>query len=130
MKSSQQDSGEWLRKLFAAIDDKDVLRFLAFLADDARFRFGNLPPCEGKQAVGAAVGAFFDAIDACRHELESSWAHADSIVCHGRVTYTRHDGSRLTVPFANVLMLRNGLIGDYLIFADTSALFGASGNSA
>ena len=125
MKSTQQASGERLKKLFAAIDDKDVPRFLAFLADDARFRFGNLPPCEGKVAVGAAVGAFFGAIKACRHEVDSSWEHADSIVCHGQVTYTRHDGSRLTVPFANVLMLRNGLIRDYLIFADTSALFGA-----
>ena len=45
---------------------------------------------------------------------------------HGRVTYTRQDRSNLDVPFANVFRYEDGLIRDYLIFVDNSALF-ASG---
>ena len=42
----------------------------------------------------------------------------------GQVTYTRHDGSQLSVPFANIFKLRDGLIGEYRIFGDFSALAG------
>ena len=113
----------WLADLFAAIDGKNVERFLGFLADDARFRFGNIPASQGKQAIGAAVSGFFDSIDACHHEVVGSWTQPDSLICHGQVTYTRRDHSRVTVPFANVLMLRGGLIRDYLIFVDVSPLY-------
>jgi ketosteroid isomerase-like protein len=113
----------WLADLFAAIDCKNVERFLGFLADDARFRFGNNPASQGKQAIGAAVGGFFASIDACHHEVLGSWTQPDSVICHGQVTYTRRDQRRVTVPFANVLMLRGGLIRDYLIFVDVSPLY-------
>jgi len=129
MKMTRHDPEQWLRKLFTAIDANDLPRFLEFLADDARFRFGNRPACQGKQAVGAAVGGFFGAIKGCRHELQAFWVHADSVVCHGQVTYTRHDGSALTVPFADVLTLRDGLVLDYLIFVDASSLFGVPGEN-
>jgi len=39
------------------------------------------------------------------------------VVCHGIVTYTRHDSSALTVPFANILTVEDGLFSKYLIFA-------------
>ena len=91
-------SRRWLTQLFNAIDSRDVLRFLEFLADDAEFRFGNMPSVHGKQDIGAAVGAFFDSIAACRHEFADSWALPDHVICHGRVTYTRKDASQLTVP--------------------------------
>jgi hypothetical protein len=49
----------------------------------------------------------------------------DAAICIGVVTYTRHDGSTLQVPFANVMKLRPGGIHDYRIFTDNSALFAA-----
>ena len=42
----------------------------------------------------------------------------------GQVTYTRHDGSQLSVPFANIFKLRDNLIEEYRIFGDFSALAG------
>jgi hypothetical protein len=38
------------------------------------------------------------------------------------VTYTRRDGSLLTLPFANTFELRDGLIAIYRIYIDISAL--------
>lgn len=39
------------------------------------------------------------------------------------VTYTRHDGSTLTVPFANVFGMRDIRVAHYQIYADVSALW-------
>ncbi len=114
---------DWLHALFTAIDAMDTPRFLSFLTDDAMFRFGNLEPCYGKPAIGVAVGAFFASIKACRHEIAESWTHPDSIICHGRVNYTRHDDAQVELPFANVLMRQGDLVRGYLIFADVTPLY-------
>ena len=119
-------SSEWLIRLFESIDSRDTGRFLGFLAPDVTFRFGNMPPVSGQQAVGVAVQGFFDSVKGLRHGLFDTWSGPESVVCRGEVTYTRHDGSTLTVPFANVLQLRGSLISDYQIYVDISPLFAAS----
>jgi uncharacterized protein (TIGR02246 family) len=115
----------FINDLLAAIDRKDANAFAAFLTPDATFRFGNNPAVVGREAIEAAVGAFFKAIQSVSHDLQSQWSLPDAAICIGVVTYTRHDGSTLQVPFANVLKLGPGGIHDYLIFADNSALFAA-----
>jgi hypothetical protein len=52
-----------------------------------------------------------------------AWESDDKIFQKLTVTYTRHDGSTLEVPAANILTLRDGLINEYLIYVDNSALF-------
>lgn len=113
----------WTTALFASIDAKDTPRFLAFLSDDAEFRFANAPPAVGKAAIGGAVDNFFGAIRASRHDIARTWSHPDHFICQGTVTYTRHDGSQVTLPFANILGTRNGLINDYRIYIDATPLF-------
>ncbi|UCB54900.1 MAG: nuclear transport factor 2 family protein [Thiotrichales bacterium] len=109
--------------LFAAIDGKDVKNFLTFLSSDCVFRFGNLPAVKGREEIRNFVTGFFDSIDSLSHEIEQSWDTPDGLVCHGRVSYTRKDGSVLTVPFANIFKLDNSGIAEYLVFADTSQLY-------
>ena len=113
----------WLGSLFAAIDAMDVARFADFLTEDAVFRFGNAAPVCGKTAVREAVAGLFASVKGLRHTVRASWTHPDGLVMHGEVTYTRHDGSQLTVPFANVFGLRGTLVREYLIFADVSPLW-------
>jgi ketosteroid isomerase-like protein len=113
-----------LEDLFRAIDAMDADRFAAFLAPDCTFRFGNLPPVEGRQAVRDFVAGFLGALGGIRHELVE-WIEAPGrIAMHGFVTYTRKDGSTLKVPFANVFRTEGDLVRDYLIFIDNRALFG------
>lgn len=111
-----------LENLFKAIDAKDTEAFAAFLAPACAFRFGNGPLTEGRPAIAQSVAAFFDAISALAHTVLETWQIPSGLACHGHVTYTRHDGSQLCVPFANVLKLADGGIREYLIFADTSQL--------
>jgi hypothetical protein len=45
--------------------------------------------------------------------------------CEGVVTYTRHDASVVSFPFANVFQLRGEKVCSYHIYADISPLFTA-----
>ena len=111
------------KQLFESIDNQDAEAFLAFLSDDVKFRFGNAAPVTGKSAVGEAVSGFFSSVKAIHHRLIKTWAEEGSIICHGTVTYTRHDSTTLSVPFANILTMENSLIRDYMIFVDISNLY-------
>ena len=112
-----------ITELFGAIDKKDADKFSTFLARDCIFRFGNMPVVVGQPAIHGFVAGFFDSIASLTHDVQDTWHVPDGVICHGQVTYTRKDGSVLTVPFANVLKMGSKQITEYLIFADTSKLY-------
>jgi len=114
---------DWIKRLFESIDSQDAETFAAFLSDDVRFRFGNADLVKEKAAVREVVAGFFASINGLHHEIQDVWEQRDAVVCHGVVTYTRHDSSTLTVPFANVFKMNGDLIREYLIFADVSQLY-------
>lgn len=109
--------------LFRAIDAMDPDLFVSFLAEDAVFRFGSGPEVKGRQAIREAVAGFFGMIAGLRHRLIDTWSHPDAVICRGEVTYTRRDGSEVTLPFADVLRTRGEKIGEYLIYMDVAPLF-------
>jgi len=115
----------WWQRLFAAIDARDAAAFVDRLTPDAQFKFGNAPTVTGSEAIGIAAGQFFAAIASCRHSLLRTLTDSEGavIACEGIVTYTRHDGSTITVPFANVFELRGDKIATYRIYIDNSPLF-------
>ena len=119
----QSTTENMAQQLFQSIDNKDTETFLSFLADNVSFRFGNTGPISGKVATGEAVSGFFSSIQAVHHELAACWNEDDAVICHGTVTYTRHDSTTLSVPFANILVMHKNLIKDYLIFVDISDLY-------
>lgn len=112
----------WTDQLFAAIDRRDADAFASHLAEDVVFQFGNAAPVAGRAAVREAVAGFFGSIAGLAHTLEQGWTTPDAVIVRGQVTYTRHDGSTLTVPFANLLELAGDGIARYGIFIDISAL--------
>ena len=112
-----------LDDLFEAVDAKDTERFLSFLTDQSSFRFGSAPPAQGKEAIRAAVGGFFSTITGCDHVLTRVVAEGDVIICEGEVTYTRHDESQISLPFANIFELEGELISAYKIYADAGPLY-------
>jgi ketosteroid isomerase-like protein len=118
-----QPDRAWWESIFAVIDAGDAAGFVAFLTPDAQFRFGNAPVVAGHEAIYAAAAGFFSAIASSRHELLRTCNDAATAVCEGEVAYTRHDGSVLSVPFANVFELRGDKIAAYRIYIDNSSLF-------
>ena len=112
-----------LDALFAAIDAKDTSAFLDFLADDASFRFGSAPAAEGREAIGEAVEGFFSTIAGLEHTLAWTFADGDTLVCEGDVTYTRHDGSKIALPFVDVFDMDGDKIKNYKIYMDIAPLY-------
>jgi ketosteroid isomerase-like protein len=123
--SWKPDAAGWAR-LFTAIDARDAGAFADFIVEDGEFRFGNAPPVTGRAAIREAVAGFFAAIGGCRHRLLASWTGPESAVCEGQVTYTRRDGSTVTLPFVNVFELDGGWIRSYRIYIDNAPLFSAT----
>lgn len=113
----------WIKQLFSSIDDRDTDTFIGFLDEEVLFRFGNADPVKGKTTVGEIIGGFFESIMALHHEILETWVLDNTIICHGVVTYTHHDGSTLTVPFANIFKMESTLIKEYLIYVDISELY-------
>ena len=112
-----------LKGLFAAIDSQDIEAFAAFLAEDARFRFGSSPPVTGRRAIAEAVAGFYESIAGLSHDVHLFMVEGSTIVCEGHTTYTRHDGSTVQVPFANVFDMEGDKIRDYKIYADLAPLY-------
>ena len=119
-----------LDQLFKAIDGKNTEDFCRFLHDQCSFRFSNQPAVVGVDNIADYITEFFGSIKALKHTVEDSCRNQDQLICHGQVTYTRLDDSQLTVQFANILTLSGSLdesgkpkLIEYLIFADTSALY-------
>jgi ketosteroid isomerase-like protein len=114
---------DWLGPLLAAIDAKDVQKFISFLTEDVIFRFGNSPPVSGKDNVSKTVEEFLASIQSLRHRVTEIWQVPDAVLCEGQVAYTRLDGRVLEVPFLNVLRTRGRQVADYRIYVDASALY-------
>jgi ketosteroid isomerase-like protein len=111
-----------LSKVLTSVDGKDANTFASYFTDDAVFRFGSQEPVQGRQAVRDCVAGFFDTIAALSHRVIETWKGEESLVCRGEVTYTKHDGARVTVPFTNILKLSDGRIHDYLVYVDPTPL--------
>lgn len=117
---------EKIIKLFESIDEMDTNKFASFLTEDARFRFGNVPEAVGKPAIKEAVAGFFSTIKGISHRHLNIWEVPNNVIYQGEVTYTRHDGSTLTLPFVNVFGMNGDLIKDYLIYIDINPLYASA----
>ena len=62
-----------------------------------------------------------------KHDVQQTWDTGDTVIVTGDVTYTRHDGSQVTLPFADVFHMRDSLVHQYLIYMDVTPLFAAAG---
>ena len=110
-------------RVFNAIDTADTETFVSFLSDDAVFRFGNMPAVEGKDNIRQFLNNWFPTIKGLEHDQIEIWEADGVIIMNGRVTYTRHDNSQLSVYFANTFKMKGDKIKDYLIFVDASQLY-------
>ena len=109
--------------LFAAIDRFDTETFASYLDEDARFKFANIPVITGKNNIFEFVAGFFQSIKAIRHKNFEIYELEGIRFVLANVTYTRLDGTTLSVDFSNTFKLKGNKIKDYLIFIDNSELF-------
>ena len=109
--------------LFAAIDRNDATAFVGYLADDAVFRFGSAPAVHGRDEIRVAVDGFFGTIAGCSHAVHKTISSGSTLVCEGEVTYTRHNGTEITLPFTDVFEYHGDRIAKYKIYMDVNPLY-------
>ncbi|MEZ9525594.1 nuclear transport factor 2 family protein [Enterovibrio norvegicus] len=117
-----------VRNLYQAVDNKDVDYLEGALSEQSRFRLGNYPEITDKTQTLEGNRQFFSSIEAMKHTIDNIvFQHSDKtdsthISCFGTVDYVRLDGSQHSAVFSTFLDVKNGLIADYLVFADLSGL--------
>ena len=110
--------------LFADIDRKDADLWATYLSEDAVLRFGNGDPVVGRDAARDALAAFYDTIAGLRHEEVERWETPTATIVEAMVTYTRMDGSEVTLPVVTIYRTNDeDLIDDYQVFIDLAPLF-------
>lgn len=114
----------FLDKLYKYIDSHNSLGIIEFLTDDAEFLFANMPPAKGKENILAFLENFFKSIKGISHAVEKRFETDGHLISSGHVTYTRHNGTNLSVKFCNIFKMRGQLIEHYDIFIDASTLYG------
>ena len=113
----------YIKDMYGIVDAKDSAALAALMTEDGIFRFANMPPVEGKEAITVFLDGFFQSIKDISHSQIEDWIVDSTRFAAGTVTYTRHDDSTLAVPFSVILKMQGDLIAEYLIFVDTSELY-------
>lgn len=123
----------WAQDLYdRAVDRKDAAGFAAAFTPDGWLRFGNNEPLVGRATIETAIAQFFTAMVALKHEAKGAFLDGDTLVLEAMVTYTRHDGDRVTVPAVTIYRLAgagaNGqpLADQCRIYVDLAPLFAPS----
>ena len=121
-KDGNEPDTKWIHELFQAIDAMDADGFVEFLSEDVRFKHGNQDFLYGRSEAHKGISGLFDNILGINHELSTILVSGNSIVVYGTVTYTRKDGSTLSVPVADIWTMADDKIQEYLIFVDNHEL--------
>ncbi len=109
--------------LFNAIDNCDSQAMVQYLDENANFKFANMPVVTGRKNIFEFLEGFFKSIKAISHKNLEVWELDGIKFVNGTVTYTRHDGSTLTVDYSNTFKMKGEKILDYHIFVDNSELY-------
>lgn len=114
---------EWVRDTYVAVDAKDAEAYLRQLTPDVRWRFGNGPELVGHDAVRGALVPFFAALHSLSHVMTGQWRAGDAVILESDVTYTRRDGTTVTLPAATIYRMRGDLACQGQIFMDIAPAF-------
>lgn len=112
-----------IRDMLSAIDQQDMAAFGTFLADDARFVFGNGKAVHGREPIVSVVTSVLRSLKSIAHTADRFWSVDGVAICEGRVLYVDGLGQKLDAPFVDVLNVNaHGHITDYRVYVDASQL--------
>jgi hypothetical protein len=122
--STTDDKRGWVIDLYRDVDAMDRNRIGRWLsADDYETRFGNRPPVIGKENALASSARFWTTISAMRHEIHEILVDGNRAVSIATVTYTRLDGSEVSMPVSTFIRWSGERKIDRLwIYADITPL--------
>ncbi len=117
---------KFLIEMYRAIDAMDAAGFGACFEADGEFAYANLAPVVGPAGVEAFTNQFYTAIDGISHALKRAWEGDDgrTLLGEGVATYTRKDGSRVSIAFFSVSEFgATNRLKSYRVYIDVAPLF-------
>ena len=114
---------DYVSEVYEAVDSRDEQRLAPFLTEDCTFVYANNDPVIGRANIAESSKQFMSSINGIKHRLLDVWSFDDVIVSRLEVTYTRKDGSTLTVPAVTIWRVSSRQIDDYRIYIDVAPLF-------
>lgn len=109
---------DWAKNYYAAVDSMDLEKYAALHTEDARLRFGNAPPAEGKQAILNGISHFWETINGLRHDFVEVWDEDDATIVEAEITYTLKNDQQVVLPCTTILRRDGDLATDVRIFMD------------
>ena len=92
---------DWLGKMFAMIDKKNLAGAKAFLADDVEIHFAHYQ-LKGPDQFFEFVGKFDAQFSEYHHAIEQIWEGKNVVLFGGHLSMVIEDGTSVTTPFWNV----------------------------
>ncbi|SAL29446.1 SnoaL-like domain protein [Caballeronia udeis] len=120
---SPKTAFDYASEVYEAVDSRDEQRLVPFLTEGCTFVYANNDPVIGRANIAESSKQFMSSINGIKHRLLDVWSFDDVIVSRLEVTYTRKDGSTLTVPAVTIWRMHIRQIDDYRIYIDVAPLF-------
>lgn len=95
-------SEQFFNDLLDEVDSKTAIGFASNFVEGGTFTWGNFETLTGRAAITEFTQGFFSQIISVRHRLDvyRLWREGLYATTNGRVTFTKLDGSVVTVPFS------------------------------
>jgi len=103
MSGPAHTNDDWAGAFFRDADTLELPRLMRWFGPDIDLRLANVPPIAGHEAVEATFADFWSGIKGMRHVRETLVVDGDTAFQGSKVTYTRPDGTEVTMPVASHL---------------------------
>jgi limonene-1,2-epoxide hydrolase len=110
-----------VKRLFAS--GKSLDDYVSFFAEDALYRFANHPPVRGRDAIREAAAHFRQRVQRVSHDMIAMWEVGDLVICEMEITYTRLDGSTVTLPCCDIFRVKGDHIQEMRVYIDATPVF-------
>ncbi|NIB40812.1 nuclear transport factor 2 family protein [Pseudomaricurvus alkylphenolicus] len=111
-----------IAEFYGHADALDTEGVCLCLDEDVELQFSNSPLIKGRQQVREVFSQFYGTIKSMKHDFVSEWETSGTTLLESRVTYTRGNGTVLSVPAFSVVELHREKISSVRIFVDLSHL--------
>ena len=113
---------DFINNLYRDFDRLKPSEFVRHFADDATFAYGNGPVLRGPAQIEEMMNTLLSQIRSISHEVEDVVTDGSKYASQVRATFTRHNGTALTLPGCSIIERQVRGIVDYRVYIDSSEL--------
>jgi hypothetical protein len=114
---------DWLRTVYDRADALDADGYAQFFEEEGTFTLGNNLPMRGRVEIMVGLTQFFGTIAGMRHEFLRTYQLDGTEIMEAAVTYTRKDGTQVTLPGMNICVRHQDQIRESRAYIDIGPLF-------